>query len=196
MRITVWNYVTLDGVMQGPAHPDEDTRDGFTQGGWAGPYMDEVMGAEAAKGIAEGEGGAMLFGRRTYEKMESAWANGPADSPFTRVMNERQKYVVSRTLEEPLGWQNSTLLKGEAVETVARLREESSRDAVILGSGELIASLLPHGLIDVMTLAIFPLTLGAGRHLFPDGAVPASFELVDVKPTTTGVLLTTYTPRR
>jgi dihydrofolate reductase len=195
LRITVWNYLTLDGVMQGPGHPEEDTRDGFTQGGWAGPYMDEVMAAEAAKGMAQGEGGAMIFGRRTYEKMESAWRNGPADSPFTKVMNEREKYVASRTLDDPLDWQNSTLLKGDAVETVARLREQSAANAVILGSGELIQSLLPHSLIDAFSLAIFPLTLGAGRRLFPDGGVPSNFELVDVKPTTTGVLLATYQPR-
>ena len=157
--------------------------------------MDEVIGAQAAKGIAAGEGGAMLFGRRTYEKMEAAWRNGPADSPFTRVMNERQKYVASRTLEGPLDWQNSALLEGDAVESVAKLREESGAGAVILGSGELIQSLLPHGLIDSMALAIFPVTLGSGRRLFPEGGVPAQFELVDVKPTTTGVLLTTYEPR-
>ena len=187
--------MTLDGVMQGPASPHEDTRDGFTQGGWTVPYMDEVIGAEAGKGIAEGEGGGMLFGRRTYEKMESAWRNGPADSPFTKVMNERRKYVASRTLEEPLDWQNSTLLKGDAVETVARLREEGEGNTVILGSGELIQSLLPHGLIDVITLAIFPVTLGAGHRLFPQGGAAASFELVDVKPTTTGVLLATYNLR-
>jgi dihydrofolate reductase len=195
LRIVVWNYVTLDGVMQGPGHPDEDTRDGFTQGGWAAPYMDEVLGAEAGKGIAAGEGGAMVFGRRTYQKMEAAWRNGPEDSPFTEVLNQRQKYVASRSLEEPLDWQNSILLKGDAVETVARLREESDRNAVILGSGELIQSLLPHGLIDAFSLAIFPLTLGAGRRLFPQGGVPAEFKLVDVKPTTTGVLLTRYEPR-
>jgi dihydrofolate reductase len=109
-------------------------------------------------------------------------------------MNERQKYVVSRTLDEPLDWENSELLKGEAVETVARLRSESDRNAVILGSGELIQSLLPHGLIDAVSLAIFPLTLGAGRRLFPDGGAPANFELVEVKPTTTGVLLARYEP--
>jgi dihydrofolate reductase len=195
VRIAVWNFITLDGVMQGPAHPDEDTRDGFTQGGWTVPFMDEVIGAEAAKGIAEGDGGAMLFGRRTYEHMEAAWRNGPADSPFTKVMNERQKYVASRTLDEPLDWQNSTLLKGEAVGTVARLHEDPGPGAVILGSGELIQSLLPHGLIDSMQLAIFPVTLGAGRRLFPEGGVPAQFGLVDVKPTTTGVLLATYEPK-
>jgi dihydrofolate reductase len=192
LRISVWNYVTLDGVMQGPAHPGEDTRDGFTQGGWVGPYMDEVIAAEAGKGIAAGAGGAMLFGRRTYEKMETAWRHGPADSPFTKVMNERRKYVTSRTLEGPLDWENSTLLSGDALETVARLRAEADGDAVILGSGELIQSLLPHGLIDTLFLAIFPVTLGSGRRLFPDGGAAARFELVDVKPTTTGVLLTTY----
>jgi dihydrofolate reductase len=195
LRITVWNYVTLDGVIQGPGHPEEDTRDGFSQGGWAVPYMDPVIGEEAAKGMAAGAGGAMLFGRVTYESMERAWRDGPADSPFTKVMNERQKYVASRTLDGPLEWQNSTLLKGDAVETVAELREQSGPGAVILGSGELIRSLLPHGLIDELRLAIFPVTLGAGRRLFTEQSVPAKFELVSVKPTTTGVLLTTYEPR-
>src|SRR3954454_13767861 len=194
MRITVWNYVTLDGVMQGPASAEEDTRDGFTQGGWAPPYMDEVMGAEAGKGLAAGSGGAMLFGRRTLEHTEDGWRNGPADSPFTKVMNERQKYVVSRSMDEERDWQNWALLRGEAVETIGKLREESDGSAVILGSGELIQSLLPHGLIDSILLAIFPLTLGSGRRMFPDGGVGAKFRLTDVTPTTTGVILATYLP--
>jgi dihydrofolate reductase len=191
-RLVVTNFLTLDGVMQSPGHVDEDRRGGFDQGGWAPPYFDEVFGQVMGEGISRG--GSMLFGRFTYEKMRAGWENGPEDSPFTKLMNERRKYVASTSLEAPLGWQNSTLLEGDVPEAVARLKDELEEDIAILGSGELLQSLIPHGLIDSYVLPIHPLVLGSGRRMFPDGGVPLKLRLVDVKPTTTGVVIASYEP--
>jgi len=190
-RIIVNISLTLDGVMQAPGRPDEDQRGGFTHGGWALPYADEVMGRSAAEGIANT--GALLFGRRTYEDFYSVWPNR-TDNPFTPVLNNFQKYVASTTLKEPLPWTNSTLLQGDAAEAVARLREQQGKDIVILGSGELVQSLLRRNLIDEYTLSIHPLVLGTGRRLFADGAPFAILRLISTVTTTTGVIIATYQP--
>ena len=192
-RLVVTNNVSLDGVMQAPGHADEDRRGDFEHGGWAPPYFDSVMGEVMAGEIAQG--GALLFGRRTYEKMAAVWPTMPDDNPFTAVMNERRKHVASRTLEGPLGWTNATLLEGDAVQAVARLKAQPGGDIVILGSGELVQSLLPHGLIDSFVLSIHPLLLGRGRRLFAGDGAFAELRLVDATPTTTGVLIAIYEPR-
>ncbi|MEA2468159.1 MAG: hypothetical protein QOJ57_2285 [Thermoleophilaceae bacterium] len=191
-RLVVTNNVTLDGVMQAPGHPDEDRRGGFEHGGWAAPYFDDVMGRFMGERISKG--GSMLFGRFTYEKMKAAWADGPEDSPFTAVLNERQKYVASTTLEAPLAWQNSTLLEGDVAEAVAGLKEQPGGNIAVLGSGELVRTLMRHDLVDEWVLSIHPLVLGSGCRLFADGAAFAKLELVDSVPTTTGVIIATYQP--
>jgi dihydrofolate reductase len=191
-RLNVFVHLTLDGVMQAPGHPDEDRRGGFEHGGWEQPYADPVMAEVAGEGIEQG--GALLLGRRTYEKFADIWPNMPEDNQFTAVMNNFQKYVASRTLDEPLSWKNSTLLKGEAQETVPRLKEQLNKDLVILGSGELVQSLLPLNVIDEFVLPIHPLVLGTGRRLFTDNGAYAALELVDTKTTTTGVVIATYRP--
>jgi dihydrofolate reductase len=190
-RLVVNENLTLDGVMQSPADPDEDRRDGFEHGGWARPYFDQVMGDVAAEGMAKG--GAMLFGRRTFEQFASFWPTQPDDNPFAAVLNNRQKYVASRTLEEPLSWRNSTLLQGDAMEAVAKLKEQPD-DLVVLGSGALVRSLMRADLVDEYVLLIHPLVLGSGRHLFSDGGPSAELRLVDTKTTTTGVVIATYQP--
>jgi dihydrofolate reductase len=194
-KVVVTNNVTLDGVMQAPARPDEDTRGGFAHGGWAIPYNDAVMASVMAERMAEGmsRGGALLLGRRTYEDFYAVWPKR-TDNPYTEVLNNSQKYVASTTLQEPLPWRNSTLLKGDAAEAVARLKEQSDKDLGILGSGELIQSLMRHNLIDEYVLLIFPLVLGSGRRLFRDGGVPATLRLVNSVTTTTGVIIATYQP--
>ncbi len=194
-KIVVINNVTLDGVMQAPGRPDEDTRDGFAYGGWAIPYNDEVMGREMGRMMAEStaQSGSLLFGRRTYEDFYSVWPNR-TDNPFTPVLNNVQKYVASTTLKEPLPWQNSTLLKGDIPDTVARLKEQSGKDIGILGSGELIQSLMRHNLIDQFVLLIHPLVLGSGRRLFTDGGAFAALRLANTVTTTTGVVIATYQP--
>jgi dihydrofolate reductase len=190
-RLVVTNFLTLDGVMQSPAHPDEDRRGGFEHGGWQSSYNDEVMGGAMAEGIASG--GSMLLGRRTYEHFASVWPHMPDDNPFAQVLNNRQKYVASTTLAEPLEWQNSTLLEGDVLEAVAKLKQEPGKDIVILGSGELIRSLMPHGLIDRYVLPIHPLVMGSGITMFGGGSY-APLRLVDAKTTTTGVVIATYEP--
>ena len=190
MKITTWTSLTLDGVMQGPGSPDEDTRGGFERGGWAHPYADEVAMKEA--GVDMTERGRILFGRRTYEQFYGFWPK-QGDNVFTHVLNNAQKYVCSRAGEEPLPWENSTLLRGDAVDTVAELKQGGGQDAVILGSGELLRSLIPAGLIDSYTLLIHPLVLGQGQRLFEVDGLSA-FRLTNSVPTTTGVIIATYEP--
>jgi dihydrofolate reductase len=190
-KITVVNNLSLDGVMQAPGRPDEDLRGGFEHGGWAIPYNDEVKGRAMGQGMARG--GALLFGRRTYEDFYGVWPN-QKDNPFTEVLNNAQKHVASRTLKEPLPWSNSTLLDGDAADAVARLKEQSLEDLTILGSGALIASLMKRNLIDRYVLMIHPLVLGSGRRLFADDGSFAALELSESVATTTGVLIATYEP--
>jgi dihydrofolate reductase len=191
-RMIVINHLTLDGVMQAPGRPDEDRRGGFEYGGWAQADNDAVMGQALGEGMTQG--GALLFGRRTYEDFAAFWPKQPEPNPFTAVLNNVQKYVVSRSLQEPLPWSNSTLLKGDVAEAAASLKERSEQDIAIMGSGELIQSLMPHNLIDEYLLMIHPLILGTGRRLFPDGTSFTSLRLVKSVPTTTGVIIATYQP--
>ncbi|HTN24753.1 MAG TPA: dihydrofolate reductase family protein [Solirubrobacteraceae bacterium] len=193
-RVCVVNHLTLDGVMQAPGGADEDRRGGFAHGGWSRPYADDVMGRVMGEGMATS--GALLFGRRTYEQFASFWPHEPADNPFVGVLNGAQKYVASTTLAEPLPWQNSTLLAGDAAGAVARLRDQPGRDLVVLGSGELVRSLLARGLVDRFVLPIHPLVLGTGRRLFEDGGAFAALTLVDSVTTSTGVIIATYEPAR
>ena len=186
--IEVVNHVTLDGVMQAPAHPDEDRRGGFEHGGWATRYFDDVQGEYMGARMGKG-GGALLFGRWTYDKMQSAWTQQPEDNPIRQVLERNMKYVVSRS-DQPVEWQNSELVQGEAAEVVADLKARTEGNLVILGSGSLIQALLPHGLIDAFLLTIHPLVLGSGRRLFGDAF--AELRLTESKPTTTGVLITRY----
>jgi dihydrofolate reductase len=190
-KVVVNMSVTLDGVIQAPGRPDEDTRGGFEHGGWALPYFDPVMGRGAAEGMAKRP--SLLLGRRTYEDFYAVWPNR-TDNPFTEVLNNLQKYVASTTLKEPLPWCNSTLLKGDAATAVATLKGQLDKDLVVLGSGELVQSLMRHNLVDEYVLSIHPLVLGSGRRLFPDGSPFAANQLVDTKTTTTGVVIATYRP--
>ena len=191
-KVVVFENLTLDGVMQAPGRPDEDRRGGFEHGGWAIRYADPEMGKVAGESMAST--GALLFGRRTYEDFYAVWPNRIDDNPFTEVLNNTQKYVASRTLEEPLPWVNSSLLKGDATKAVARLKEQPGKDIVVLGSGELVKSLMRRNLVDVFVLQVHPLLLGAGRRLFTDDGSFAALRLVDTKTTTTGVMIATYQP--
>jgi len=188
-RVIVMNGMTLDGVMQSPARPDEDTRDGFEHGGWAVPYSDEAMVAK----MGERMGGdrSWLFGRRTYAEVLATWnARG---GPFKDVLNDARKYVASSNPATRLEWPNSTLLHGDVPAAVADLKQSSGTNLVIMGSGVLIGSLMAADLIDEYLLMIAPLVLGTGRRMFPEG-VHASLRLVDSETTNKGVVIAIYEP--
>ena len=188
-KVAVFTSVSLDGVMQAPGRPDEDPRGGFTHGGWATPYNDQVMAEVAAKGMADS--GPLLLGRRTYEDFYGFWPH-QQHNPFTQVLNTTLKYVASTTLAEPLPWSNSRLLEGDAADAVSRLKEQPGKDLTVLGSGELARSLIRRGLVDRFTLLIHPLVLGSGRRLFGDDGPFTPLRLVDSVTTTTGVIIATY----
>jgi len=195
-NVVVFMNLTLDGVMQAPGRPDEDRRGGFRHGGWAdmqarSPGADPVLASVTAESMANT--GALLLGRRTYQDFYGYWPH-QTGNPFTEVLNATLKYVASTTLAEPLPWSNSALLTGDAAEAVAGLRRQPGKDLVVLGSGELVQSLMRRNLIDHYVLLIHPLVLGSGRRLFPDGGAFADLRLHDAKPTTTGVLIATYQP--
>jgi dihydrofolate reductase len=190
-KIVVFESLTLDGVMQAPGRSDEDPRGGFQYGGWAAPYADPDMGKAAGESMASS--GALLLGRRTYEDFYSVWPNR-TDNPYTEVLNKALKYVASTTLQEPLPWSNSVLLKGDVAEAVAALRAQPGKDIVVLGSGVLVQTLMLHNLVDQYVLHIHPLLLGSGHRLFADGATFATLRLVNSVTTTKGVLIATYEP--
>jgi dihydrofolate reductase len=188
-NITAILNTSLDGVIQGPGRPDEDTRGGFDRGGWALPYNDEVMAQRMGEGMASS--GTMLFGRRTYEDFYGYWPR-QTDNPFTPYLNQATKYVVSSTLSEPLPWQNSILLPGDPAASVADLKSQSGPDLGIVGSAQLVRSLLAANLIDRYVLLIHPLVLGQGRRLFDERGPGVDFDLVDSVTTSKGVIIATY----
>jgi dihydrofolate reductase len=188
-RIVVLNHLTLDGVVQGPGRADEDVRGDFAHGGWAIPGNDEVMAKAMGAGMADV--GPLLLGRRTYEDFYGYWPH-QKDDPIAEALNAMPKYVASTTLTEPLPWQNSTLLGGDAVAAVAELKREPGKNIAIFGSGRLVQSLMAHKLIDEYVLMIHPIVLGGGRRMFPSDGPKLGLRLVDSVTTTTGVLIATY----
>jgi dihydrofolate reductase len=190
-KVIVMNWVTLDGVMQAPGRPDEDTRDGFAHGGWGIPYGDEATVAKIGKQLTErtGKHHEWLFGRWSYEQLLATWnARG---GPFKDALNNAPKYVASTNQLAKLEWPNSRLLHGDVPAVVAELKQSADTDLVIMGSGVLIRSLMAADLIDEYLLMIAPLVLGTGRRMFAEG-VQASLRLLDSTPTSTGALITTY----
>ena len=190
--ITTTLNISLDGVIQAPGRPDEDTRGGFDRGGWAVPYNDEVMAQRMGEGMATA--GAMLFGRRTYEDFYGYWPR-QTDNPFTPYLNKATKYVASTTLSEPLPWQNSILLPGDPAVSVADLKTKPGPDLAIVGSTQLVRSLLAANLINRYVLLIHPLVLGRGQRLFDERGPGVDFELIDSVTTTKGVIIATYQSR-
>lgn len=190
MRVLVVNHVSLDGVLQGPGHPKEDSRNGFQHGGWAQQANDPAMGA--AIGERMGQDFSWLFGRRSYDGMLTHWNR--AGGPFKDGLNGTRKYVASSSPEAVLPWANSTLLSGNVPASVAALREQPGGNLVIMGSGQLIRSLLPHRLVDELFLMIHPLVLGSGHRLFGPDEQAHRLRLLDCTPTAAGVLMVTYRP--
>lgn len=187
--ITAFESISLDGVMQGPGRQDEDTRGGFRHGGWGIDYADEVIGNFAATGM--GTTVAMLFGHRTYDDLLQHWTSVTEPNPYTDALVNQQKYVVSRNSATELAYPNSTLLAGEAAETVARLKDDITGGITILGSGELVRALHAAGLVDQYVLMIHPTVLGSGTQLFGD-ADRANLKLEESLSSTTGVVIGRY----
>jgi len=192
-KLTVSEFVSLDGVMQAPGGADEDTEGGFRHGGWQMGYFDDVAGERIGASMAQT--GAFLLGRRTYEIFASYWPTQSDDDPFARILNGLPKYVASTTLGEPLAWKNSTLLQGDVAKAVAELKEGEGGNIVVLGSGGLVQTLYENDLVDEYALMIHPIVLGSGKKLFRE--VPRKpLKLADSVTTSTGVLMATYVPER
>jgi dihydrofolate reductase len=189
-RLVAGTFVTMDGVMQAPGGPDEDRDGGFQHGGWLVPYFDERF-AELMTEWTKGAD-AFLLGRKTYEIFAGSWpkSTDPADENAT-VLNTRPKFVASRTLQK-LEWNNSTLLRGDVAEAVAKLKAEAGGEIQVHGSGELLQTLFKHDLVDTLRIWQFPVVLGTGKRLFGSGAVPRGFRLVDTTMNTTGAVLHVY----
>jgi dihydrofolate reductase len=191
-KIIVSEFLTLDGVMQAPGDSDEDREGGFEHGGWQMPYFDEVAGSAVSEGM--GASGGFLLGRTTYELFAAYWPNQPEDDPFAATMNNLPKFVASTTLEEPLKWENSMLLKGDVAEEVAKLKQQPGKDLHVIGSGDLAQTLMQHDLVDEYQVMVHPVILGSGKRLFREGSPRTALRLVDTKTTSTGVLILTYQP--
>lgn len=191
-KLIVATFVTLDGVMQAPGGPEEDTTGGFKYGGWTAGYWDEILGGVMGEQWAEPFD--LLLGRKTYEIFAAYWPYVKSDTPDYQIadkLNSAKKYVASRTLKE-LDWNNSRLIKGDLVQEVKVLKEQDGPKLQVLGSSNLIQTLIKHDLVDEFRLMIFPLTLGTGKRLFGDGTIPAGLKLIDSKTSTTGVIVATY----
>ena len=187
-KLIVLSFVTLDGVMQAPGGPSEDTSGDFKYGGWSAGYWDEFMGQVMDQQMAEPFD--LLLGRKTYEIFATYWPNA-RNEPGANKLNEAKKYVVSTTLRK-LDWKNSTLITGDVMEEIKELKKQEGPEIQVHGSSNLIQTLLKNDLIDEFRLKIFPVTIGRGKRLFGEGTIPASFRLLESKISTTGVMVATY----
>ncbi|MCW2858774.1 MAG: hypothetical protein JWP48_482 [Actinoallomurus sp.] len=193
MRIVITEFMSLDGVVQSPGGPDEDTDGGFAHGGWTHPFFDdEVVGGAFADAMTKAE--ALLYGRRTWKAMAAAWPARAGD-PFADQMNAIPKYVVSRTLgDDDLTWNTTRIPGDEAVAHIRKLRETDGGDLVVMGSPTLVRTLLHEGLVDELRLIIMPVLLGGGKTIFPDEGALHTLELVSTATSPTGTQVCTYRP--
>jgi len=191
-KIIVGTFLTLDGIMQAPGDSKEDKEGGFTHGGWQMPYFDTDAGSIMDKTIAATD--ALLLGRVTYQIFAAYWPHAPADDSIAQRFNSIPKYVVSTTLNK-VEWNNSTLIKRNVPEEVAKLKLQPGSGFIsVTGSGKLAQTLMKHDLVDEYVLWIHPLVLGSGKRLFVEGSNPFNLKLVDTKMTKSGVAILTYRP--
>ncbi len=192
-KIVVSEFLTADGVMQGPGDPNEDPEGGFSYGGWQRAFQfDDAQMQKIGQGMQESD--AYLFGRKTYEIFARHWPNQPDSDPFAAVLNPRPKYVVSRTLSEPLSWRNSSLISDNAVEQIRDLKSQAGGAISVLGSGDLVQTLLANELVDELSVFVHPIVLGTGKRLFREGLPPLKLELTDSSVAKDGTLTLTYRP--
>jgi dihydrofolate reductase len=190
-KVIVNEFMSLDGVAQAPGGAEEDTDGGFVHGGWHMQYMeDEPSQQWVLRSIVEA--GAFLLGRRTYEIFASYWPNAPEEEQvIAEPLNTKPKHVASRTLSEPLEWENSTLLRSDLAEAVATLKQQDGGDLHVIGSTQLVQSLIEHGLVDEFRLMIDPISLGGGKRFFPDDGALRPLRLVESQVAGTGAILAT-----
>lgn len=192
-KVIVNEFMSLDGIVQAPGAADEDTTGGFQHGGWHLRYFDDLSQRWVVESIA-GAGGFVL-GRRTYETFASYWPNAPEEEQvIAEPLNTKPKYVASTTLTEPLDWQSSSVLQGDVAEAVAALKGEGGDDLHVIGSTQLVQTLVEHDLVDEFRLMIDPLVLGGGKRIFRDDRALRPLRLVDGQVTSTGAILATYAP--
>jgi dihydrofolate reductase len=189
-KVIVQTFLTLDGVVQAPGGPEEDTSGGFAYGGWSVNYWDDRMGEvmDAAMGVPFD----LLLGRKTYDIFAAYWPNA-SEEAGAKPLNDATKYVASRS-NPTLDWEKSMLLRGDAAEAVAGLKEQDGLELQVHGSGDLIQTLLRSNLVDEFRLWVFPVVIGSGKRLFAEGTVPAGLRLADSVVSTTGVVMGTYLP--
>ena len=190
-KLVVHEFMSLDGVMQAPGGKEEDTDGGFQHGGWTIPYWHDGIGEAFGRLMQDVD--AFLLGRRTYVTHADAFEPMPEGDPFGDLMNAPKKYVVSRTLERPR-WRNTTIIRDNVMDAVRRLKAEPGKTIMTDGSSQLVHALLAHGLIDEMHLTVYPVSLGGGKRVFPEG-VHVPLELVSATPYPTGVVGLHYVKR-
>ena len=193
-KLIVNEFMSLDGVAQAPGGEDEDTSGGFQHGGWHMKYMDDET---AMKRVLEGivAAGGFVLGRRTYEIFAAYWPNAPEEEQvIAQPLNSKPKYVASTTQGNPLEWENSTVLQGDVAEAVAALKQEDGADLHVIGSTELVQTLIEHDLVDELRLMIDPVTLGGGKRIFREDRRLRPLRLVDTEVTPTGAIFATYAP--
>lgn len=188
-KITVAEFVSLDGVMQAPGGAEEDTDGGFAYGGWTGPYWHDDLGATLLQEINQAD--TLLLGRKTWQTHAEAFEPAPADDPFANLLNSLKKYVVSTTLKSADAWRNSTIIRENVVDEIRKLKEQPGKDIYVDGSSVLVHTLAQADLVDEYSLLVFPIILGNGKRVFPDGLY-SGLKLVETKSFPSGVVLLRY----
>jgi len=189
-KIIVLTFISLDGVMQAPGGPQEDTTGGFRYGGWVVNYFDEFLGRVMMKQM--GQPFDLLLGRKTYDLFAGYWPHAStADQPIAPALNNARKYVASRTLSK-LDWKNSEVIGPDLVGDIRKLKAQDGPPLQVHGSGNLVQTLMKHDLVDEFWLKIFPITLGQGKRLFADGTIPAAFKLLECEVSPAGVIVASY----
>ena len=191
-KIIVSEFISLDGVMQAPGGKDEDTDGGFAHGGWTWPYWHDDIGARFFEAMSQSD--ALLLGRKTWQGHGAAFDPMPDGDPFGDVMKGVHKYVVSTTLKETSLWRNSTIISHNVVEEVRKLKAQEGKNILMDGSSVLIHTLAQHNLVDEYNLFVYPVVLGSGKKLFPDG-LRVNLKLIEAKPIPSGVVLMRYQPQ-
>ncbi|HVX47913.1 MAG TPA: dihydrofolate reductase family protein [Candidatus Saccharimonadales bacterium] len=188
-KLVVLSFISLDGVMQAPGGPEEDTSGGFKYGGWTVPYSDEASGKMMLEQMSMPFD--LLLGRKTYDIFAGYWPKQDPEHPVAAPFNKATKYVVSHSQPE-LSWENSTLIEGDAAQKIKELKQSDGPMLQVHGSGNLIQTLLKNDLVDELWLKTYPVTLGPGKRLFAEGTIPAAFELTESKTTSKGVIFANY----